>query len=134
MTFEEQQLALVIKGILSDELRPLWDDIKEMRKDLSDLNTEARLSNTQMQGRREYCMDKHAQVDARFVASEIAHARALEEIRAQLAEGDKGSVREGQRMFVSWREKFSLAWVAVGGMGLLLMQIIAAKLVSLIGG
>ena len=134
MTFEEQQLTLVIKGLLSDELRPLSQELKDMRKDLANLNTEARLSNTQFEGRREYCMDKHAQVDARFDARAIANERALEEIRAQLAEGDKGSVKEGQRMFVSWRERWNWAWVAIGALLLLVVQIIADKLVSLVGG
>ena len=134
MTFEEQQLTLVIKGLLSDELRPLSQELKDMRKDLANLNTEARLSFTQLQSRREYCMDKHAQVDARFDARAIANERALEEIRAQLAEGDKGSVREGQRMFVSWRERWNWAWVAIGALLLLAVQIIADKSVALLGG
>ena len=134
MTLEEQQLALIIKGIMADELKPLYQELKEIREDLASLNTEARLSFSQLQARREYCQDKHAQVDARFATSEKAHARALEEIRAELAEGDTTSVREGQRMFVSWREKFSWLWVALGALALLLMQIAADKLGALIGG
>ena len=84
MTLEEQQLALIIKGIMADELKPLYQELKE--------------------------------------------------IRAELAEGDTTSAREGQRMFVSWREKFSWMWVALGALALLLMQIAADKLGALIGG
>ena len=134
MTSEEQQLALIIKGIMADELKPLYQELKEIREDLASLNTEARLSFTQLQARREYCQDKHSQVDEKFALSEMAHARALEEIRAELAEGDTASARKGQRMFVSWREKFSWMWVALGALALLLMQIAADKLVSLLGG
>lgn len=120
MTYEERQFALVVKGIMAEELRPLWDEIKEMRRELALINTEARLDESALAARREYCHAKHEQVD-----------RDLGEIRAAIAEGDKTSSQSGQRMFVTWKEKWSWLWVAVAATLLLLVEVLADKVISL---
>jgi len=52
MTYEERQFALVVKGIMAEELRPLWDEMKEMRKEIASLHTAARLDESALTARQ----------------------------------------------------------------------------------